>query len=163
MTFFFETIENRVMQCYYTVFLFPKTLTLLTVAIHHGVVIFSIFAFRNQAIMTLLFFDFGTGEILIIMLVLFVVLGPQKLPEVARTIGKTINEMKRASAGFKNEINKEIDRIERDTTIKDINLDGKKSNQTEKKSRALDDSVAQGSIQPPENRDLKNESINPSN
>ncbi|MBG0781515.1 MAG: twin-arginine translocase subunit TatB [Bacteroidales bacterium] len=113
--------------------------------------------------MTLLFFDFGTGEILIIMLVLFVVLGPQKLPEVARTIGKTINEMKRASAGFKNEINKEIDRIERDTTIKDINLDGKKSNQTEKKSRALDDSVAQGSIQPPENRDLKNESINPSN
>ena len=135
----------------------------MPVGLLRGVVIFSIFAFRNQAIMTLLFFDFGTGEILIIMLVLFVVLGPKKLPEVARAIGKTINEMKRASAGFKNEINKEIDRIERDTTIKDLNLDAKKPKQTETKSLALEDSVAQGSILPAENRDIKNESINPSN
>jgi Tat protein translocase TatB subunit len=63
----------------------------------------------------LLFFDFGSGEIILILLVLFVVLGPQRLPEVARTLGKTINEMKRASAGFKNEINKEVQRIERET------------------------------------------------
>jgi Tat protein translocase TatB subunit len=63
----------------------------------------------------LLFFDFGSGEIILIILVLFVVLGPQRLPEVARTLGKTINEMKRASAGFKNEINKEVQRIERET------------------------------------------------
>jgi len=83
--------------------------------------------------MTLLFFDFGTGEILLIMLVLFVVLGPKKLPEVARAVGKTINEMKRASAGFKNEINKEIERIERDTTIKDVNLDTDQSVQADPK------------------------------
>lgn len=63
----------------------------------------------------LLFFDLGSGEIILILLVLFVVLGPQRLPEVARTLGKTINEMKRASAGFKNEINKEVQRIERET------------------------------------------------
>ncbi|MBZ0241982.1 MAG: twin-arginine translocase TatA/TatE family subunit, partial [Bacteroidales bacterium] len=58
--------------------------------------------------MILLFFNFGTGEILLLLLVLFVVLGPKKLPEVARTLGKTINDMKRASSGFKDEINKEI-------------------------------------------------------
>jgi len=68
----------------------------------------------------LLFFDFSTGEILLILLVLFVVLGPQRLPEVARTIGKTINEMKRASAGFKNEINKEVQKIERESRYQEF-------------------------------------------
>lgn len=113
--------------------------------------------------MTLLFFDFGTGEILLIMLVLFVVLGPKKLPEVARAVGKTINEMKRASAGFKNEINKEIERIERDTTIKDVNLDTDQSVQTNPKALDLDDSIAQGSISKSDKTENKNQSIKPTN
>ncbi|MCK9290278.1 MAG: Sec-independent protein translocase protein TatB [Bacteroidales bacterium] len=68
----------------------------------------------------LLFFNIGTGELVVILLVLFVVLGPKRLPEVARTLGKTINEMKRASAGFKNEIDKEIQKIERETRMDEL-------------------------------------------
>lgn len=68
----------------------------------------------------LLFFDIGTGELILILLVVFVVMGPKKLPEVARTMGKTINELKRASAGFKNEINKEVQRIDRETRFNDF-------------------------------------------
>lgn len=68
----------------------------------------------------LLFFDFGSGEIILIVLVLFVVLGPKRLPEVARTIGKTINEMKRASAGFKDEINKEVQRLDKETRLSEF-------------------------------------------
>lgn len=68
----------------------------------------------------LLFFDFGTGEILLIVLVLFIVVGPRQLPEVARTVGKAINEMKRASAGFRNEIQKEATRLEREAGIQEI-------------------------------------------
>ncbi len=68
----------------------------------------------------LLFFDLGTGEILLILLVLFVVVGPRQLPEVARTVGKAINEMKRASAGFRNEIQKEAMRLERESGISEI-------------------------------------------
>ncbi len=68
----------------------------------------------------LLFFDIGTGELILILLVVFVVMGPKQLPEVARTIGKTINEMKRASAGFTNEINKEIQRLDRETRLNDF-------------------------------------------
>jgi len=105
--------------------------------------------------MTLLFFDFGTGEILVIMLVLFVVLGQKKLPEVARVIGKTINEMKRASAGFKNEINKEIDRIEKDTKISDLEIKDEQTAQKETSSALLQDSVAQGSIQKLEDEEKK--------
>ncbi len=68
----------------------------------------------------LLFFDLGTGEILLILLVLFIVVGPRQLPEVARTVGKAINEMKRASAGFRNEIQKEATRLEREAGIQEI-------------------------------------------
>lgn len=68
----------------------------------------------------LLFFEFSSGEIILILLVMFVVLGPKRLPEVARTMGKTINEMKRASAGFKNEINKEVQRLDREARLSDF-------------------------------------------
>ncbi len=68
----------------------------------------------------LLFFDIGTGELMLILFVVFVVMGPKKMPEVARTLGKTINEMKRASAGFKNEINKEVQRLDRETRLNDF-------------------------------------------
>ncbi|HOI32193.1 MAG: Sec-independent protein translocase protein TatB [Bacteroidales bacterium] len=113
--------------------------------------------------MNLLFFNIGTGELLLILLVLFVVLGPKKLPEVARTVGKTINEMKRASAGFKNEINKEIERIEHDTNIKDVNINFDKTAQPEVKPPALEDSIAQGSIHKPDETEIKNQSIKPAN
>lgn len=68
----------------------------------------------------LLFFDLGSGEILLILLVLFIVVGPRQLPEVARTVGKAINEMKRASASFRNEIQKEATRLERETALNEI-------------------------------------------
>ncbi len=68
----------------------------------------------------LLFLDIGTGELILILLVVFVVMGPKQLPEIARTLGKTINEMKRASAGFKNEINKEVQRLDRETRLNDF-------------------------------------------
>jgi len=68
----------------------------------------------------LLFFDLSSGEILLIVFVAFVVLGPKRIPEVARTLGKTMSEMKRASAGFKNEINKEVQRLDRQTNISEL-------------------------------------------
>jgi sec-independent protein translocase protein TatB len=67
----------------------------------------------------LLFFDLSSGEILLILFVAFIVLGPKRIPEVARTVGKAMNEMKRASAGFKNEINKEVQRLDRETRLGD--------------------------------------------
>ncbi len=71
----------------------------------------------------LLFFDLSSGEILLIVFVAFIVLGPKKIPEVARTIGKAMNEVKRASSGFKDEINKEVQRIDRETRLKEYITD----------------------------------------
>ncbi|HZI19083.1 MAG TPA: twin-arginine translocase TatA/TatE family subunit [Pyrinomonadaceae bacterium] len=51
---------------------------------------------------TLLVFEFiGTTELLVIALVALIVFGPRKLPEIGRTVGKSLAEFKRASEDFK--------------------------------------------------------------
>ena len=51
-------------------------------------------------------FGIGTGEILVILLIALLILGPKELPKVARTIGKTMRELQRT----KDEIRESIDR-----------------------------------------------------
>jgi sec-independent protein translocase protein TatA len=68
---------------------------------------------------TLLFFDFGSGEILLILLVAFLIFGPDKIPELARSIGKFINDIKRASEDIKTEVNREADRREREKKLEE--------------------------------------------
>jgi Tat protein translocase TatB subunit len=46
----------------------------------------------------------GTPELLVIMVVALLVLGPDKLPEVARKVGNVVGEMRRMSAGFQAEM-----------------------------------------------------------
>ena len=43
----------------------------------------------------------GTTELLVILLVSLVVFGPRRLPGLARSLGKSLNEFKRASDDFK--------------------------------------------------------------
>lgn len=62
----------------------------------------------------LLFFDISGGELLIILLVAFLVFGPQKLPELARKVGRGMNEIRRASDEIKREINKEGRKLDQD-------------------------------------------------
>lgn len=42
-------------------------------------------------------FGMGMGEILVILAIILVVLGPEKIPELARMIGKTMREVRKAS------------------------------------------------------------------
>ncbi len=50
-------------------------------------------------------FGLGIGEILVILIVALLVFGPEKLPELARTLGKTTAELKRSLDEIKFEIN----------------------------------------------------------
>lgn len=50
----------------------------------------------------------GTGEIIVILLVVLVLFGGKKLPEFARSLGKGIREFKRACAGEDEETIQEI-------------------------------------------------------
>lgn len=47
----------------------------------------------------------GTPELLVILVVALIVLGPTRLPDVARQIGKAIGEIRRLGAGFQAEMN----------------------------------------------------------
>jgi sec-independent protein translocase protein TatB len=51
----------------------------------------------------------GTGELLMILLVALVVLGPEKLPEAARKLGNVSRELRRMSHGLQDEIRSAID------------------------------------------------------
>lgn len=44
------------------------------------------------------------ADLLVIFLVALVLFGPKRLPEIARTLGKIINELQRAARDFENQI-----------------------------------------------------------
>jgi sec-independent protein translocase protein TatA len=60
----------------------------------------------------LLFFEFGAGEIMFIGLVALLLFGGDKLPELARGLGKGIRDFKDATEGVKREITNQIDNFE---------------------------------------------------
>lgn len=61
--------------------------------------------------MVLAFFNISGGELFIIVLVIFIIFGPDKIPEIARWMGKGINEIKRATNDIRSEIEKETGEI----------------------------------------------------
>jgi len=54
-------------------------------------------------------FDIGFSELLVIGMVALIVIGPQKLPRVARTIGHLVGRMQRYVADVKADINREME------------------------------------------------------
>lgn len=54
-------------------------------------------------------FNVGGGEVLVILLVALLVLGPAKLPDAARQIGAAMTQLRRMSAGFQNELKSAMD------------------------------------------------------
>lgn len=63
----------------------------------------------------------GTTEIIFILLIVVMLFGADKIPEIARGLGKGINIIKNASNEIKYEITKSVDKSGIDTSItKDI-------------------------------------------
>ena len=54
-------------------------------------------------------FDIGFSELLVIGIVALIVIGPQKLPRVARTVGHLVGRLQRYVADVKADINREIE------------------------------------------------------
>lgn len=51
----------------------------------------------------------GFGEIIVILLVALIVFGPRKLPEIGRTIGKSLREFRRAASSLKSDFEGGLD------------------------------------------------------
>ena len=58
-----------------------------------------------------MFGSIGMPELMIIFVIALIIFGPRKLPELGRSMGKSLSEFKRASNDLKNTLDEEI-RIE---------------------------------------------------
>ena len=58
-------------------------------------------------------FGLGFGEIVIVAILALVLLGPDRLPEAAKTIGKTIRDLKKATDGLKGQLEAEMYSVEK--------------------------------------------------
>ncbi|GAB5556501.1 MAG: twin-arginine translocase TatA/TatE family subunit [Schleiferiaceae bacterium] len=74
-----------------------------------------------------LFFNLGGGEIILIVLVIIMVFGADKIPEIARGLGKGINNVKNATNELKREITESADNNEDLKNLKDGLKEGKET------------------------------------
>lgn len=55
-----------------------------------------------------MFGSIGMPELIIILVVALIIFGPRKLPELGKSLGRSLNEFKRASADLQNTLEQEI-------------------------------------------------------
>ena len=65
-------------------------------------------------------FGIGGGEIVFILMVVLMLFGSDKVPEIARTLGKLMAQLKNATNDIKSEIQKGVDNITDDSSLTDI-------------------------------------------
>jgi len=68
-------------------------------------------------------FGMGMPEIILILAIALIVLGPQKLPEIAKALGRGISEFRRATQDFKESLDVDDDLKEARETIQEIKGD----------------------------------------
>lgn len=64
-------------------------------------------------------FDVGGGELLLIILVILILFGPEKIPEIARFVNKGVQKIRQAQSQIQSEINsiaREMNTISEDNT-----------------------------------------------
>ncbi len=65
-------------------------------------------------------FGIGMPELIIIMVIALVVIGPQKFPNFLRSLGRGLAEFKRTSNEIKQTVQEEMDKVVEETNLKDF-------------------------------------------
>jgi len=94
-------------------------------------------------------FGLGMPEILMILAIALIVIGPKKLPDLAKTLGRAMGEFKRSAQDFKRSIDVETTvkdikdvadpNIDLKDIIKDVNTEDKKPSDEKNESAPPDD------------------------
>jgi Sec-independent protein translocase protein TatA len=81
-----------------------------------------------------LLFDISSGELFLIVLAVLILFGPKQIPVIARTIGKGLFELRKASDQLKNEVMKEASEVR--STMTEEQPQKNKPEQNELKNKA---------------------------
>ncbi len=92
----------------------------------------------------LLFLNLGTQEVVLILFAVLLLFGGEKLPELARGLGKGIREFKDASDGVKREIHRNINELTAKEELK----------REEQIERSKNENLAENSFTAEEKKDL---------
>ena len=63
------------------------------------------------------FLDIGGAEILLILIVALIIWGPRRIPEIARTLGRMVHNLRKVTFDLTKEMTKEIDAEEKDSPL----------------------------------------------
>ncbi len=55
------------------------------------------------------FFNIGTAELILIFIIALIVVGPRRLPEIAQSLGKVVNDIRKVSQEFTAEMTRELE------------------------------------------------------
>ncbi len=77
----------------------------------------------------------GFGEIVLILMLALIIFGPRRLPEMGRTIGKSLKEFRRATSDLRQEL--------------EVDLDQEPKASVEERAARLAEKQASGSAEPP--------------
>src|SRR5882757_554311 len=90
----------------------------------------------------LLFLNLGGGEIAVIMLFVLLFFGAEKVPELARGLGKGIRQFKDAMNGIEQEVKKATDNIQKEVEKTITEPDKAESSQEKENSNPVEGTVA---------------------
>jgi sec-independent protein translocase protein TatB len=92
-------------------------------------------------------FGIGGQELILILLLALIVLGPKKLPEMAKTLGKALGEFQRAT----NDLKKEIDVASMEKAVEPAAAPAPEAAAAEQPSAEVSEPAQQGN-EPPEKK-----------
>lgn len=62
------------------------------------------------------FLGLGFGEVLLVVVIALIVVGPEKIPELARGFGRMVRTFRQAASGFTTVLTKELDEVRKTTS-----------------------------------------------
>ena len=77
----------------------------------------------------------STPELLFVLFIAVLLFGTDKIPEIARTLGKGMRQLRDATSEIKNEINKSVDKAGIDTSLIDLEVSNEVDNLSQQYTR----------------------------
>lgn len=82
------------------------------------------------------FLDMGPLEILFILIVALIIWGPSRVPEIARTLGRTLRTLRKATTDITATVNRELDMEEKDRRLQSRENSSDKTKEDSPEERA---------------------------